>query len=200
MILHRQVFMNIKIAKKIVFSCMLVGMTCFLNATEVMHKNMPPLEKSFIKIMKKALDEYSSTTNEVKKTKIRIDLQESLSNLLKDRVAKDWVGEVAKIWTDDSSDARALVVLSREYHKDVSVGTAPDKSSDEYFGIHTCIDIGTNLYNAVSELEIGDKVIFSGRFILPLPDLLLVSISGVEGIGILQFTSIKKIQSVKKSK
>lgn len=203
MILHRQVFMNIKIAKKIVFGCMLVGMTCFLNATEVTPKDMPPLEKSFIKIMNKALDEYTTTTNEAKKAKIRVDLRKSSSDLLKDRMAKDWVGEVVSITIDDSdASARIGVVLSRE--PAVGLSTTDNKAMDDKLGVHTGIDIGSNLYDAISELEIGDKVIFSGRFVSPWPNMLMVEPLEQNGIrasvGVFKFTDIKKIQSVKKSK
>lgn len=203
MILHRQVFMNIKIAKKIVFSCMLVGMTCFLNAAEVVNMDMPPLEKSFIKIMNKALDEYTTTTNEAKKAKIRVDLRKSSSDLLKDRMAKDWVGEVVSITIDDSdASARVGVVLSRE--PAVGLSATDNKAMDDKLGVHTGIDIGSNLYDAISELEIGDKVIFSGRFVSPWPNMLMVEPLEQNGIrasvGVFKFTDIKKIQSVKKSK
>lgn len=203
MILQRQVFMNIKIAKKIVFGCMLVGMTCFLNAEEVVNMDMPPLEKSFIKLVNKALDEYASATNEVKKTKIKLDLRKSSSVLLKDRIAKDWVGEVVSITIDDSdASARIAVVLSRE--PAVGLSTTDNKAMDDKLGVHTGIDIGSNLYNAISELEIGDKVIFSGRFVSPWPNMLMVEPLEQNGIrasvGVFKFTDIKKIQSVKKSK
>lgn len=206
MILHRQVFMNIKIAKKIVFGCMLVGMTCFLNAEEVVNMDMPPLEKSFIKLVNKALDEYASATNEVKKTKIKLDLRKSSSVLLKDRIAKDWVGKVINILSDNTDgSARIGVALSIDSGKKaVSLTTASNKAEDDKFHTHTGIDIGSDLYNAVSELEKGDKVIFSGRFVSPWPNALIMSIfesSGmVFGGGAFKFTSIKKIQSVKKSK
>lgn len=204
MILHRQVFMNIKIAKKIVFGCMLVGMTCFLNATEVTPKDMPPLEKSFIKIMNKALDEYTTTTNEAEKTKILGGLIESSSDLLKDRMAKNWIGEIFWIGIANSdSSARIGVVLSREPL--VLLGTMGDKASDDSLHIHTVIEFGSDLYNVVSELEIGDKVVFSGRFVSTRPDAALtvtpLEINGARGgVGLFKFTDIKKIQSVKKSK
>lgn len=174
---------------------MLVGLACFLNAAEVAHKDMPPLEKSFIKIMNKSLDEFATTTNGAKKNKIALDLGKSLSNLLKDMVAKDWVGEVIKISTDNDGSARVVVVLSDKNDRTVIVMSAPSKSEDERFKIHTSIDFGTNLYNDVSELEVGDKVIFSGRFV-SLSDLLLIDLlednSYYFARGIFQFTSIKK--------
>lgn len=196
--------MNIKIAKKIVFGCMLVGMTCFLNAAEVVNMDIPPLEKSFIKIVNKAINEYTSTTNEVKKTKIRIDLRKSSSVLLKDRIAKDWIGQVMEIVSDHSDgSARIAVVLSIEPGKGVVLEALKNKAMDDELHIHTGIDFGSELYNAISKLEIGDKVVFSGRFVSPWPDRLIVEpfeIDGVVAMGAFQFTSIKKIQSVKKSK
>lgn len=205
MILHRQVFMDIKIAKKIVFGFMLVGMTCFLNATEVVNMDMPPLEKSFIKLVNKATDEWASATNEAKKTKITVDLRKSSSVLLKDRIAKDWVGEVINILSDNTDgSARMAVALPIDPGKKaVILSTADNKAGDDKMYIHTGIDFESDLYNAVSELEIGDKVIFSGRFVSPWPDALLVNIfepNRVVGAGAFKFTSIKKIQSVKKSK
>lgn len=206
MILHRQVFMNIKIAKKIVFGCMLVGMTCFLNATEVVNMDIPPLEKSFISIMNESIDEYATTTNKAIQKNILFDLGTSLSNLLKDRVAKDWVGEVLGVWTDHSDgSARVIVTLPVEYEKKlVGVGSLNNKAEDDKFHIHTGIDIGSDLYNAISKLEKGDKVVFSGRFASITPKFILPYIaqlnSGWAGMGIFQLTSIKKIQSVKKSK
>lgn len=191
--------MNIKIAKKIVFGCMLVGMTCFLNATEVA-QNMPPLEKSFVKIVNKALDEYIATTNEVKKTKIKSDLTKSSSYLLKDRMAKDWVGEVVGISSRDL-DGSAIISVSLSSKPGKHVGLSA--FDDDEGNIHTGIDIGSDLYNVVSELEMGDKVVFSGHFV-SWPDSLLVNVvkldSSFLGLGIFQFTSIKKIESVKKSK
>lgn len=193
--------MNIKIAKKIVFGFILVGITCFLNAEEVA-QNMPPLEKSFIKIMNKALDEYSSTTNEVKKTKIRIDLEESLSNLLKDRVAKDWVGAVVAIRPNDpDGSARITVLLPLETTettggKLVFVLSIPNKAADDDLHIHTGIDIGSDLYSAVSELEAGDGVVFSGRFVSLSPDTVMTDIFenelGRYGAIFFKFTSVKK--------
>lgn len=199
MILQRQVFMNIKIAKKIVFGCILVGMACFLSATEVTHKDMPPLEKSFIKIMSKAANEYISTINEAKKTKIGFDLKKSSSDLLKDRIAKDWVGDVVSIHDYDGS-ARILIGLSIRPGKNVALATGTDNKLD----LHTDIGFGSDLYNAVSELEVGDKVVFSGRFVSPWPDALIVELLEVDGeglgVGFFKFTDIKKINGVKKSK
>lgn len=167
------------------------------------YKTMPISEKSFIKIMNKALDEYTTTTNEAKKAKIRVDLRKSSSDLLKDRMAKDWVGEVVSITIDDSdASARIGVVLSRE--PAVGLSTTDNKAMDDKLGVHTGIDIGSNLYDAISELEIGDKVIFSGRFVSPWPNMLMVEPLEQNGIrasvGVFKFTDIKKIQSVKKSK
>lgn len=173
-------------------------MTCFLNATEVA-QNMPPLEKSFIKLMNKAIDEYASTTNRVIHKNILFDLGMSLSNLFKDRVAKDWVGEVLGIWTDHSDgSARVVVTLPVEYEKKiVGVGSLHDNAQDDEFDIHTGIDIQSDLYNAVSKLKKGDKVVFSGRFASLSPKVVLPYIAqlnlGWAGIGIFQFTSIKKI-------
>lgn len=180
-----------------------IFLICFLsfslNATEWLYKDKPLLEESFIKLVNKALDEYSSTTNEAKKTKIRLDLRKSSSDLLKDRIIKDeWVGEVIKIWTDNTDgSARMTVTLSIEPGKAVALGTADNKAQDDVLHIHTGIDIGSDLYNVVSELEVGDKVVFSGRFVSPWPNALIVNIfelsGGVGGVGVFEFTSIEKI-------
>ncbi|MDO7252344.1 hypothetical protein [Helicobacter cappadocius] len=189
--------MNVKIAIKFLIGFILMGMACFLNADELANK-MPPLEKSFIKIMNKAIDEFVATTNEVKKTKIQLHLQNSLSNLLKDRVAKNWVGEVISIRSDDSDgSARITVGLLIKYGKAIAVTTLDNKAFDDKYHTHTGIDIETNLYNAVSELEIGDKVVFSGQFILSQPTLLIQDSLGLSGF---KFTSIRKINDDKKSK
>lgn len=215
MILHRQVFMNIKIAKKIVFGCMLVGMTCFLNATEVTPKDMPPLEKSFIKIMKKATNEYASTTNELKKQKINFDLSKSVFNLLKDGSAKDWVGIIGFINTDNSDGSAGLSIIplgEENSFSPIVLGTATDREVEKKFGINTRISIGTHLYDVLSELEVGDKVVFSGHFIpsgvgileitedLPESEAGMATFTAPRGIGLFKFTDIKKITSVKKSK
>lgn len=216
MILHRQVFMNIKIAKKIVFGCMLVGMTCFLNATEVTPKDMPPLEKSFIKIMRKATNEYAFTTNDVKKQKINFDLSKSVFNLLKDRSAKDWVGIISFINTDNSDGSAGLSIIplgEENSFSPITLGTAKNREAEKNFSIpNTRISIGTHLYDALSELEVGDKVVFSGHFIssgvgileitqdLPGSEPGMATFTAPRGMGLFKFTDIKKIQSVKKSK
>lgn len=205
--------MNIKIAKKIVFGCMLVGMTCFLNATEVI--DMPPLEKSFIKIMKKATNEYAFTTNELKKQKINFDLPKSVFNLLKDGSAKDWVGIISFINTDNSDGSAGLSIIplgEENSFSPITLGTAKNREAEKKFGINMRISIGTHLYDVLSELEVGDKVVFSGHFIPPGVGILeitqdlpgsepgMATFTAPRGMGLFKFTDIKKIQSVKKSK
>lgn len=181
-----------------------IFLICFLsfslNATEVA-QNMPPLEESFVKLVNKALDEHIATTNGVKKTKIELDLQKSSSVLLKDGMLKDWVGKVVSISLGDSDgSAKIAVSLSFRTRQVMVLAYSENKTTDDKLHIHTGID----LYKTISELEVGDKVVFSGRFFSLSPDTIMVNIfeSGdmFFGFGIFQFTSIKKIESVKKSK
>lgn len=183
------------------------------------YKTMPISEKSFIKIMRKALDEYTTTTNDVKKQKINFDLSKSVFNLLKDGSAKDWVGIISFINTDNSDGSAGLSITPLGEENSlfpITLATADSREAEKKFSIpNTRISIGTHLYDALSELEVGDKVVFSGHFIpsgvgiLPIPKKMLLKdmpknipedmLNNIPenipiGMGIFKFTDIKKIQ------
>lgn len=189
-------FMNI--AKKMIAGFMLVGMACFVNATEIADKDMPPLEKSFIDIVSKAIDEATATTDEAKINNIGFDMAKSLSNLIKDRTATNWVGQVIFIKSDPSDgSARIGITLWSKDKKAIGVATFDNKTGDDKWGAHTGINVGTDLYKTVSNLEVGDKVIFSGRFFAPSPDALYAGVMKIgqiwSSMTTFQFTNIKKI-------
>lgn len=161
MILHRQVFMNIKIAKKIVFSCMLVGMTCFLNATEVTPKDIQS-ENSFIQIVAKASSEYKATSNEIKKEKIIAETNKLLCKLGKGTKIKKWIGYIAEISKFSPNKAGVLIQIPNkpgESKNSLSFGGGGNKII-----IGSYIYPNTAVYSSISNMEKGDIVYFSGFF------------------------------------
>lgn len=162
--------MNIKIAKKIVFGCMLVGMTCFLNAEETIIKGFTfkdfELEKSFLNIVAKASIDVDSTRNGIKKEKIMSDSYQSLCKLFKGKEIH-WLGEVRRIGRTVGETSDVEISLGQMYI--ITPFEKQRKWFDTQAHSHIPVLVGslhsnTQPYNALSEIEEGEPIKFTGRF------------------------------------
>jgi hypothetical protein len=120
---------------------------------------MPSLEAAFITAVRQASDQYAATHNPVEKTELRRQRAVTLQSLFKgDLGFTSWTGKVVSI---SSSGPYANVAISLSDGIQVQSGGAG--------GFDTRIYAGTPIYSDLRTLQIGDRVVISGRF-LPSPE------------------------------
>lgn len=121
----------------------------------------PITQQKFINAIEQSMDEYDDASNELKKSAIRTKrgnlIKQSLGNT---RNFIDWVVTVKQMET--TSKGKAIFVVEIEETK-IDLGTTNNELSDMFD--NTLIEQSNPLYNVISELQKGDKILISGSFL-----------------------------------
>jgi hypothetical protein len=96
---------------------------------------------------------------------------------------------------ETNREGKAMITISLDGAKSITIKTWNNALSDVMD--NTLIENGTKVYNSISELSKGDKVVFSGTFISDDRDFIRESSMTERGSMtdpefILRFSSIKK--------
>jgi hypothetical protein len=122
---------------------------------------MPPVEQQFCDAVKAAVSEYkqaqSAGANELKLSKLRTARKRTLLGIVVGRKATDWIGSIDSLSTN--SDGKAVLAIALPC--DVQVKTWNNALSD--IGDGTLIPQGAPLFDAISEMNKGRAVKFSGK-------------------------------------
>ncbi|MDD2366475.1 MAG: hypothetical protein PHN84_09955 [Desulfuromonadaceae bacterium] len=121
--------------------------------------DMPPSEVAFIELIEKMSKEYKAAPNELKKSIIRTERSKLLASTLKSKSVNGWVGTILDMSTN--SDRKAILAVRLE-PSDIILTTWNNDLSD--LVDDTLIPHASHLYNAISEMAKGQRVVVSGHF------------------------------------
>lgn len=122
---------------------------------------MPEFQQQFCTILMDYSAKYTAETNELKKSKIRTDRKNALMTLkYKPSEIKDWIGVLKSVGT--TSEGTAFVEISIP-STTITAKTWNNSLSD--FEAHTLIKQSNPLYDKLAEMNEGDAVTFSGKFL-----------------------------------
>jgi hypothetical protein len=122
---------------------------------------LPQSQLSFIDAVESFYSPYNDAPNELKKSALRTHRKDAIKNILSNRRINEWVGTLTDMQTN--SEGRAIVEIKLEGAESIVMKTWNNALSD--FMDNTLIENGSDLYNSISELSEGGKVVFSGTLI-----------------------------------
>jgi hypothetical protein len=112
-------------------------------------------QKEFVKLIDSMRTLYLKEKNELKLTNIRKQRKSELKKLFKNRKVSNWKGKITSLTT--GSDQKAYVEI-KVHTVNLNITVKNSMFGEGILG-------NTKTYNNLTELEIGDFVDFSGRFI-----------------------------------
>ncbi len=122
---------------------------------------LPSTEVEFAKALFEYTDDYEAAPNELKKSAVRSERKQAIRQALKGNTSvSGWIGRIYEMGTTGEGEAYISIKLG---DSDLQIKTWNNSFSD--ISDHTLIKHGTSLYNALSELDKGTLVEFSGRFL-----------------------------------
>ncbi len=125
---------------------------------------IPNNQKVFVKIVSSFIKKYNQSTNELQKSSVKRKRSNKLKEFFKDEVSiSNWVGRVSRLRTTSSGNAELKIKLSGNQR--ISIGTTNNEFTDALQET-TLIPIGSKLFDKVSGFSTGDKIRFSGNFIV----------------------------------
>ena len=125
---------------------------------------IPNDQKVFVKLVSSFIKKYNQSTNELQKSSTKRKRSNKLKEFFKGKVSiSNWVGRVSRLGTTSSGNAELNIKLSG--NQSISIGTTNNELSDA-LQTTTLIPIGSKLFDKVSGFSTGDKIRFSGNFIV----------------------------------
>ena len=121
----------------------------------------PTPQQNFLQTIDQYKEKYNDAPNDLKKSAVRTErgkkIKEALGNT---HNFTNWVGVVKEMQT--TSKGKAIFTIEME-GTGIEMGTMNNEFSDLFD--NTLIEQSNPLYNAISELQKGDKVLVSGSFL-----------------------------------
>ena len=122
-------------------------------------QHLPADEREFISTVSNFRSRYRQAANEFQKSNLRAERSAALAKVLPSLSVSDWIGEVSQMVTTSGDRWGALsVVIGSD--KSITVTTRLTNLLDN----RTMIPPGSELYNRVAQLTIGNSLTFSGTF------------------------------------
>lgn len=154
---------------------------------------LPASQVKFIEKVEFFYSLYREAPNELKKSALRTQRKQVISNLLSNRKVSGWIGTLEDMQTN--SEGKAFIEIKLEGAKSITIKTWNNLLSDVFD--NTLIENGTELYNAISNLTEGDLIIFNGTFISDDSDYIKEASITERGSMtdpefIMKFTNVKK--------
>ncbi|MGC6386679.1 hypothetical protein ACMV8I_03315 [Ewingella sp. S1.OA.A_B6] len=151
----------------------------------------PEAEIRLISLSEMIRDKYGSVKNELQKSVLRDERKIQLGNIGLTK-ATNWIGTISKLDTNTDGNGILVIKLSPNLTLATWNNTFSDMQDD------TLIDKGSELYNALLNMSVGQKVMFSGAFFPSSQDTVKeksITINGSlsEPEFLFRFNSIKSI-------
>ena len=144
----------------ILFVLFVIGVLAPSEETMAKSKEVQTSQQAFINAVTSSMAEYKAS-NELKKSAVRKTRRQKIRAALKEkRKVVNWVGTLKDMST--TSERNAYVSIQPE-GSNFFIQTWNNEVSD--FMDKTLIPESSTLYNAVADLDKGNKVIFSGSFV-----------------------------------
>jgi len=121
---------------------------------------LPSDQLELIRVVNDCMTEYQAQPNELKKSAVRTKRGEMLKKALSNSCqVKDWIGTIKEMKT--TGDGNAILVMQIA-DSPATIGTTNNEFSDLID--KTLIPQSSELFKTIAELNVDDKVSFSGRF------------------------------------
>jgi hypothetical protein len=146
----------------IIALCLVVGIGVAVHIAtrqQVQSDSIPPDQAAFVNLINDYAVRYRGAPNEIQKTELRFARAADLKKA-DYKTATNWVGTLKVLRTDQDGTTTAVFTVAGS--KVLSVRTWNNAFSDLVDG--TRIARGSPLYAALSELSVGQAVVFSGEF------------------------------------
>ncbi len=125
---------------------------------------MPAKQKIFIQKIEEYYPRYLAAPNQLKKSDLRTERKNTINYIMDDLRADKWIGVLKSMGTTSQREAYIVIQLP---NSKITLRTNSTLDFD-----NTLIKQNTKLYETISNLEEGDKVVFSGTFIPDREDYL----------------------------
>lgn len=103
---------------------------------------------------------YKAAPNEFQRSTVRKERAAALAGILPSRSVDGWIGKVSSMQT--TRDGNGILSIKPLGQDSITIKTWNNSLSD--VGSGTLIPTGSQLYDQVSRLFVGEIVVFSGRF------------------------------------
>lgn len=121
----------------------------------------PAPQQNFLQIIDEYKEKYNDAPNELKKSAVRTERGNKIKSALGNtHNFTNWIGVVKEMQT--TSKGKAIFTIEME-GTGIEMGTMNNEFSDLFD--NTLIEQSNPLYNTISELQKGDKVLVSGSFL-----------------------------------
>jgi hypothetical protein len=122
-----------------------------------------PEQQSFVQLIESFYTPYRDAgSNELQKSQQRALRKEALQASLRSLDFKDWIGTILNVGTTGDGNAHITIELQ---NSSVELKTMNNELSDSLNDVKTLIPIGSVAFNSLINLEKGDLVKVSGRFV-----------------------------------
>lgn len=131
------------------------------NSIKIMY---PSVQEAFHNLNKSFPGQYESAINEIQKSSIFNSCNEARRKFAKENklIIKDWIGEINRISTKQGGDIDSVKIVSKASGFKIAYETHPGS----IVAINTILPKGSKVYNQLAQLETGQLVKFSAKFIL----------------------------------
>ena len=148
---------------------------------------IPALQEKFIAIAARHRNKYQKTTNQLVKDSIDDVRLDTLKKLVESKPISNWVGEITHIDSTVLDEVILSVSIGEHLVLSTSFNTLLFASYD------TLIKDKSNLKNTLQNLEIGDKIQFSGSFPSLVDDQLVDGGNATNPILLFKFSEIEPL-------
>lgn len=118
----------------------------------------PSEQQGFIKIIESARSDLDKAQNDMVKGGIRLKRKEEICKFLNSKKIENWVGTIKTL--DSNSEGKGVLAVS--IADDITLETWNNALSD--IGSRTLIDTKSEFFSIVSNMGVGQRVVFSGTF------------------------------------
>lgn len=134
------------------FAAALLALTDFSRAEESLQQRLGTTVQTFA-------EQYKSASNDIKKSQLRQGRKDAIAALFPNLVVTNWTGSLKSLRTDSEGNASIVVQL------DDASATVKTMSTAAFDTASTMIKKGSAIYEKIANLNVGEKVVFSGAFI-----------------------------------
>ena len=128
------------------------------SVAEEADQPIPEQQAAFIQTVESFYQPYHEASNELQGSAQRTKRNEALAALLPDRAVQDWTGTLESL--DTTSQGNAYITIRPDGTESIIIATWNNALAD--VGTNSIIPTGSDLYNQLAGMSVGDRVVFSG--------------------------------------
>ena len=127
---------------------------------EAADQSIPEQQAAFIQTVESFYEPYREASNELQGSAQRPERSEALAALLPNRAVQSWTGTLESL--DTTSKGDAYISIRPDGTESIIIATWNNPLAD--VDTNSIIPSGSDLYNKLAEMSVGDRVVFSGTF------------------------------------